>query len=77
MTNKINEGGRAFARNGSYSEQDGMTMRDYFAGQILSGQMSIAMLKPIDVAWMEAHGAEYVYQVADAMLAARKGQRHD
>ena len=47
-------------------EQDGMTLRDYFAGQVLTGFMNQHALRfdPID-------DANYCYKVADAMLEER------
>ena len=48
--------------------QDGMTLRDYFAGQALAGLCSRTM----DVSWFDQHGAKGVYGIADAMLKARE-----
>ena len=45
--------------------QEGMTLRDYFAGQVLaSGQLRLIDRQEI--------AAAQAYRVADAMLAARK-----
>ena len=46
----------------------GMTLRDYFAGQALSGML--ANPEPLDLLHNEI--ADYAYEVADAMLEARK-----
>jgi hypothetical protein len=73
MSTPINNGGPAFpvscAADGtplraSYQDTDGMSLRDWFAGQALTG--------------VQAPTAEGVaaaaYRVADAMLAAREGK---
>lgn len=54
----------------------GMTLRDWFAGQALSGMASIESIGAIATeAGMQAPRfmAAYSYLIADAMLAARKG----
>jgi len=48
------------------SIQDGMTLRDYFAGQALTG---ISSDPTIDISIVER--AEWSYRMADAMLEAR------
>jgi hypothetical protein len=52
----------------SYEPNDGMTLRDWFAGKALQGWLASfgpdAECKPVRV-------AEFAYEVADAMLAAR------
>ena len=71
---KINDGGAAFPRpqaetsiGGNY-EQDGMSLRDYFAGQALVGFSQIHVI----------HGTPYkslaksAYEAADAMIAYRQ-----
>ena len=45
----------------------GMTLRDWFAGQALAGMAST----PGDIYDMQKF-CEYTYDIADAMLAARK-----
>ena len=71
MSVPINDGGPAFPRSsadhGSYghSEQDGMTLRDWFAGQALAGIINIMPNEPAKAAAMAA------YMYADAMIAAR------
>lgn len=84
---KKETGGLAFPRTGSFHDeassdhdstnQDGMTLRDYFAGMALQG-MAIMLLTVkdaigdfdpnIDAAQATAKGA---YEIADAMLAER------
>jgi hypothetical protein len=50
----------------------GMTLRDYFAGQVLAGWMSDASANPCDEV-VRNHIAEHSYRLADAMLQARQG----
>jgi hypothetical protein len=72
----INDGGPAFPRSAAFSnaertactEQDGMTLRDWFAGQALAG-----MLAKYGIADSLAETtAEDCYIHADAMLRARE-----
>jgi hypothetical protein len=53
-------------------EHGGMTLRDYFAGQALMGLMASRNNKSPH--FHPKHDTEYVYQMADAMLAAREVQ---
>ena len=77
MSNKIDDGGPAFARAGSedrsggdmpdgnsyHKPTNGMSLRDYFAA------MAIAKFAELS----DPHdAARYAYKLADAMLAARK-----
>ena len=72
--NTPNDGGPAFpaehhnSSNGVVTHYKGMSLRDWFAGQVLEGFMASnehpTMFDPKD-------DAEYCYAVADAMLAAR------
>ena len=71
MSAKINDGGAAFPI--LRSDQPGMTLRDWFAGQATESDV---------MHWRNAVGigctretAKYAY--ADAMLAARKGGSND
>lgn len=50
--------------------QTGMTLRDYFAGQALTGMM--ASRNPTTPRFHPEEDAAYVYAVADAMLEARE-----
>jgi len=68
----MKNGGAAFplaVESPPYHVTDGMTLRDYFAGQALTGYMvtgtDCIMPQPKDI-------AEYIYKVADAMLAERE-----
>ena len=71
MTNKINDGGPAFARDshmdkqiGLYVQQQGMSLRDYFAAAALQGLLAY------DGDCSTAIGL--AYHTADAMLDWRK-----
>jgi hypothetical protein len=44
------------------------TLRDEFAGRVITGISATEG----DMQWMTQHGAKYAYQIADAMLEARK-----
>lgn len=77
---KIDDGGSAFpfgitegAHHGhGMHKQDGMSLRDYFAGQTLSGWL--ASMTDVDCPQIDRVAA-FSYEVADAMLAARKGKK--
>ncbi len=61
------EGGPAFAYGShEHGGSDGMTLRDWFAGQALSGLLASGPL-----ACSLAESAEEAYQNADAMLIVR------
>lgn len=70
MTDEIETGGRAFpgpafTKMGFPNGHDmGMTLRDWFAGQALANTYAQHEQDPSKV-------AEWAYQIADAMLAAR------
>lgn len=50
-------------------ESDGMSLRDYFAGQVIAGYCRTTVAgHPVPTA---ADAAEFAYKVADAMLARR------
>jgi uncharacterized protein YjlB len=67
---KMNDGGPAFpACHPNAPETHGMSLRDYFAGQALTG---IWANQSYDVADYHTQ-ALHAYKAADAMLAARKG----
>jgi hypothetical protein len=63
-------GGRAFPQQ--FDDQDGMTLRDYFAAKAMQGLLSNpSMIDRVDtecLIWI----AQRSYEVADAMLEARK-----
>ena len=60
----------AFPRDHRYLGHNGMTLRDYFAGQALLMQSDAMIGMPS----VRAGKAEYAYAMADAMLAARQRQ---
>lgn len=61
-------GGQAFPVSmGSHNWREGMSLRDYFAGQALAGELS----KPDGYVTPEKL-ATYAYRIADAMLLARE-----
>jgi hypothetical protein len=72
-----NDGGPAFPVADSHHASgqvqygsNGMTLRDYFAGQALAGRMA---RNSIYASWSDA--AKDSYEIADAMLAAREGKQ--
>ena len=68
MTDTKNTGGPAFPIEDEWVRSYGMTLRDWFAGQALSGIASLGgdgfSISPDDA-------AGWAYQQADAMLAVR------
>lgn len=72
MTDKREDGGPAFPtepRGPVYGDKyDGMTLRDWFAGQALAGIIAHPNLE----GWEPAITAKWAYEIADAMLEARK-----
>ena len=73
------DGGSAFPLNfkvlgTSMIVHDGMSMRDWFAGQIIEGLASFGKILPADSNWEEvfAEYADAAYRIADAMLERRK-----
>ena len=77
MSKPINDGGPAFPRTGAdghTSPQSCMTLRDYFAGQALTNvDVRIPMSDDDDTPSPRAI-ANYMYVIADAMLAAREAK---
>lgn len=67
-----NDGGPAFPSHGSMGEvtHEGMSLRDWFAGQSLAGLLSDPTLDRSCKAF-----ARDAYGFADAMLAARAGAK--
>jgi hypothetical protein len=76
MKDKIEDGGPAFpARPHEQlgggiitATNDGMTLRDWFAGQVLSGNLGNPFASPADTISKRA------YEIADAMIEARKSK---
>ena len=72
-----NDGGQAFP-TGAACDADGrlrshgnagMSLRDWFAGQALTGLMANPHA---NIEWMEKHAVISAYNAADAMLAERE-----
>lgn len=72
----IDDGGPAFPSNDDGIQNDGMTLRDWFAGQALAGLLGNAdyKLHAEDGEDIPKLIAAQVYEMADAMLKARGGQ---
>jgi hypothetical protein len=82
---KVNDGGPAFPRpasewiengtlregNDALPEQDGMMLRDWFAGHALAGHLAWS---PTDCSEQgkAVDAAAFAYKVADAMIAERE-----
>ena len=78
---------RPFSDNGGdtherwESAQEGMSLRDYFAGQIIGGMMAdgssfATVMKLTKATTEQSHAltaAKVAYSIADAMLSARDG----
>jgi len=67
--------GARFSQSGAMlGHGQGMTLRDYFAGQALAGICNAFSGANEDAEWFEQVAAKAVYRIADAMLAAREVQ---
>ncbi len=78
MSDINKDGGPAFARPLSKfspeevsCDQDGMTLRDYFAAAALQGLLASCDPALGNIAPSHAYGARHAYLWADAMLAER------
>ena len=69
MTKQIEDDIPAFPRNYNYTGHNGMTLRDYFAGQALAG---MGQWSPSGMQMDFGARAHWAYEQADAMLKARK-----
>lgn len=77
-----NDGGPAFPttltadQNGVSETISGMTLLDWFAGQVLMGNLSYATINPMSGNWQEnardGEIAENCYDVAAAMIAEKR-----
>ena len=72
MSEPINDGGPAFAcgvaaPDGEKHLQEGMSLRDWFAGQAIAGFAA----NPKNREWTAKECANDAYEYADAMLKAR------
>lgn len=66
--------GERYELNGHITYQEGMTLRDYFAGQALPSVMHLcAKDTMLPGESIEVSFARKAYDIAEAMLAARKG----
>jgi hypothetical protein len=81
MSTPINDGGPAFPNRGDNTPAnqiyDGMSLRDYFAGEALAGYLALpepGQAPPL-TKWSHKIIAEGCYMMADAMLAARKAKQ--
>jgi len=79
MSAPTNDGGPAFPAQPIHhfpdgitmsQNQGGMTLRDYFAGQVLVGALADPTCQPSPIEL-----AKIAYAGADAMLAAREGKQ--
>lgn len=68
MKTMEDNGGAAFPRERT-DDQRGMSLRDYFAGQALTGMLADNTINP-----SVKEAAEHCYATADAMLAEREKQ---
>lgn len=76
----MNDGGPAFPNIESdesgapiYTQAKGMSLRDWFAGQVLAGQWTLRESEAAHVSQPTARDmASSAYRIADAMLEARK-----
>ena len=71
-----NDGGPAFPFNyGGFGQNQGMTLRDYFAAQALSGMLAYSNVNHQNGNWVEncteKGVADMAYSYADAMIEAR------
>ena len=62
------DGGRAFACASDHGFQEGMTLRDYFAGQALVGLLGFHGIRKESIPSL----APAAYELADHMLTARE-----
>lgn len=63
------EGGPAFACAAENGHQPGMSLRDYFAGQVLAS--GAFYTRPVGAVEWQADIAWCAYSIADAMIAER------
>jgi len=74
MSEKINDGGPAFpVLYGQTNGLDGMSLRDWFAGQALAGLLASGVYSNSGPGF-ESFIALKSFYVADAMLAAAKAE---
>jgi hypothetical protein len=66
MSAPINDGGPAFPTPAGIQHNDGMTLRDYFAGKAIEAL--------IVRGWGLENASGKAYEIADAMLKARESK---
>lgn len=77
MMSKVNDGGPAFpttwdaSHNAALQTEDGMSLRDWFAGQALAGVVVQCAGDTVRKGTIAGHMAARAYEIADAMIAAR------
>lgn len=59
------------AQEPPYYIKEGMTLRDWFASQVINGLCAQPDVLPIDQ-WDIGYMAQHSYKIADAMLAERE-----
>jgi hypothetical protein len=80
MRKQIDDGGPAFPDDSQHNHTGGMTIRDYFAAAALQGSLAAPHTIAIMAAFRNdgknpaTEVAGMSYEIADAMLAARKEQ---
>jgi len=73
MSEKTNDGGAAFpCAHQRYDHNEGMSLRDWFAGQALGGILAFPWKLKGDETKHPDVVAELAYIMADAMLAERE-----
>lgn len=80
MSDKINDGGPAFARSGAniinaddyVVGSEGMRLRDYFAAKAMQGMVASGCTIDVDKDIPFLTRATTAYAIADAMLRARE-----
>jgi hypothetical protein len=86
MSDKVEDGGPAFpsghidvgADKVESAIHDGMTLRDYFAGQAMTKKAwPTEFVGKKETAEAYSEYARRAYKIADAMLSARKGARDE
>ncbi len=82
MKPPINDGGPAFPVADTVHSTgqvqygvNGMTLRDYFAGQALGGQLAFSPSDPFKKYHQPEEVAAACYRFADAMIAARETKK--
>lgn len=70
----MNDNPKAFPSGSRYSGDLGMTLRDWFAGQVANGLVNSASRANGTSDWIINEVACDAYRLADAMLEARKAK---